>query len=61
MGIAGSSRSVREAQSNAEEYESWVKMCWDASPGSRPKAEEVLRGLEYVAEAVKLATSSIAV
>jgi hypothetical protein len=49
----GRSRSAQEAQSNVEEYESWVKMCWDAAPGSRPKAEEVLRGLEFVAEAFR--------
>ena len=53
----GSGRAAQEAQSNADEYESWVKMCWDAAPASRPTAEEVLRALEYVAESVQLAAS----
>lgn len=45
-------RASLVVQSCAAEYESWVRMCWDASPGSRPKAEEVLSGLEYVADSV---------
>lgn len=54
----GSGRAAQEAQSTADEYESWVKMCWDKAPASRPTAEEVLRALEYVAESVQLAASA---
>ena len=51
-GMVARGRASQTGQSSVAEYESWMKLCWDAEPGSRPKAEEVLSALEYVADSL---------